>query len=148
MDVLLIEDNADDVEMTLHAFKKARFANRVHVVRDGAEALDYLFCRGKYSAGRAENRPQLILLDLNLPKISGLEVLRRLRAEKKTRQIPVIVLTVSQKDSDIIECHQLGAKTYILKPVNFQRLSQVTPYLNLDWALLKSAEGKSRPVRV
>jgi CheY-like chemotaxis protein len=136
VDILLVEDNADDVELTLHAFKKVRFANRVQVVSDGQEALDYLFCEGKY-ANRPAGRPQVVLLDLYLPKVSGLEVLRRLKAEERTREIPVVILTISQVFSDFSECQRLGAETYIIKPLNFQRLSQVTPRLQLDWALLK-----------
>jgi CheY-like chemotaxis protein len=138
VDILLVEDNPDDVELTLQGFKKSRFANQVHVVRDGAEALDFLFCRNDYAVRRAMENPQLVLLDLNLPKISGLEVLRRIKAEPLTRTIPVAVLTVSQMFSDLKECQRLGAETYIVKPVNFHRLSQVTPHLNLDWALFKS----------
>ena len=94
VDILLVEDNADDVEMTLHAFKQARFANRVQVVADGAAALDYLFCRGQYAGRHPAEHPQVVLLDLNLPKVSGLEVLRILKADKKMRRIPVIILTV------------------------------------------------------
>lgn len=137
VDVLLVEDDPNDVEFTLLAFRKARFANIVHVVHDGVEALDYLFRRGIHSQRRHEDRPQVILLDLNMPKMGGLEVLRRLKEEKKTRMIPVIILTVSQKDRDIDECLRLGAEIYIVKPVDFQRLSQVTPALNLNWALFK-----------
>lgn len=148
VDILLVEDNADDVEMTLRAFKKARFTNRVHVVGDGAEALDYIFCRGKHIKRDSKERPHVILLDLNLPKVSGLEVLRRIKAEKRTRKIPVVILTVSQKDQDIAECRRLGVETYIVKPVDFQRLSQATPRLHLDWALVKPAERKSRNVRM
>ncbi len=147
VDVLLVEDNPNDAELALHAFKKARLTNRVHVVKDGAEALDFVFCRGTYSARHAGEHPQLILLDLNLPKVSGMEVLRKIKADKKTRAIPVIVLTVSQKSSDIVECQRLGAETYMVKPVNFQRLCQVTPYLKLDWALVKPAEAAAQRVR-
>jgi CheY-like chemotaxis protein/DNA-binding transcriptional regulator YiaG len=144
VDVLLVEDNSNDVELTLHAFNNARFANRVHVVRDGAEALDYIFHRGEYALRRAEDRPQLILLDLNLPKVSGLEVLRKIKEDRDTRTIPVAILTTSQKDRDIAECLQLGAQVYITKPVDFVRLSEATPQLNLDWALIKSSETKSQ----
>ena len=148
VEILLVEDNPDDVAMTLHAFKKARFTNRVHVVRDGEEALDYIFCRGTFAQRNPNDNPSVILLDLNLPKISGLEVLRRLREEKRTQQIPAIILTVSQKDADINECQQLGAVTYIVKPVDFQKLSHATPLLKLDWALIKPAENRSQTVRV
>jgi CheY-like chemotaxis protein/predicted XRE-type DNA-binding protein len=139
VDILMVEDNAEDEELALHAFRKARFENRINVVRDGAEALDYVFCRGRYAQRLAEKSPQVILLDLNLPKVSGLEVLRRIKADKKTRMIPVVVLTVSQKGQDIAECRRLGAETYIVKPVDFQGLSRVTPLLSLNWALLKPA---------
>lgn len=138
VDILLVEDSPNDVELTLHAFKQARFANKVHVVQDGVEALDYLFCRGVYSRRRHEERPQVILLDLGLPKMSGLEVLRRLKEESRTQSIPVVVLTISQDGADVEECRRLGAATYLVKPVDFHRLSQVTPQLCLDWGLFRS----------
>jgi CheY-like chemotaxis protein/DNA-binding XRE family transcriptional regulator len=144
VDVLLVEDNADDVDLALHAFQQARFANRVQVVTDGREALDYLFREGKYARRNPGEHPQLILLDLKLPKVSGLEVLRRLKADKRTRQIPVVILTISERFDDYAECDRLGAELYIVKPLNFQRLSQVTPRLNFDWALLQPAEAKRR----
>jgi len=138
VEILLVEDNSDDVELTMHAFKQARFANRIHVASDGQEALDYLFCEGQYS-DRPMGNPQVVLLDLYLPKVNGLDVLRRIKADERTRDIPVIILTISQVFSDFAECQRLGAETYIIKPLNFLRLSQVTPRLNLDWALLKPA---------
>jgi CheY-like chemotaxis protein len=143
VDILLVEDNTNDVELTLHAFERSRFANRVHVVKDGAEALDYVFCRGIHAGRHQEDHPQIILLDLNLPKIGGLEVLRRIKADEKARNIPVIVLTGSQNDLDISESRRLGAATYIVKPVDFHRLSQVTPQLSLNWALLKPNEARA-----
>lgn len=142
VDILLVEDNPDDVALTLHAFKQARFANRIQVVSDGEAALDYVFGLGKYSAFQPAERPQVILLDLNLPRLSGLDVLRRVKADERTRHIPVVVLTVSQMFSDFAECERLGAETYIIKPLNFQRLSQVTPRLKFDWALLKASEAE------
>jgi CheY-like chemotaxis protein/DNA-binding XRE family transcriptional regulator len=141
VDILLVEDDENDVALTLHAFKKSRFANRVQVVADGMEALDYVFCRGAYSDRRLEDYPRIILLDLNLPKISGLEVLRLIKADDKTRMIPVVVLTASQSDRDIAESRRLGAATYIVKPIDFHRLSQVTPQLSLNWVLLKPTEA-------
>jgi len=139
VDILLVEDNSDDAELTLRAFKQARFANFVHVVRDGQETLDYIFCRGHYGSRRFEERPKLLLLDLNLPKVSGLEVLRRIKADRRTQMIPVVVLTVSKRDRDIAECRRLGALSYIMKPLDFQRLSEVTPELSLNWGLFKSS---------
>jgi CheY-like chemotaxis protein/DNA-binding XRE family transcriptional regulator len=144
VDILLVEDNADDVELALYAFQQARFANRVRVVTDGQEALDYLFREGKYARRNPGEHPQLILLDLKLPKVSGLEVLRRLKADKRTRQIPVVILTISERFDDYAECDRLGAELYIVKPLNFQRLSQVTPRLNFNWALLQPVEAKRR----
>jgi two-component system response regulator len=137
VDILLVEDNADDVELTLHAFKQSRVANRVTVATDGQEALDYIFGEGNHVGLCPAERPQIVLLDLYLPKVSGLDVLRRVKADERTRNIPVVVLTISQSFSDFAECQRLGAETYIIKPLNFQRLSQVTPRLNLDWALFK-----------
>jgi CheY-like chemotaxis protein/predicted XRE-type DNA-binding protein len=139
VEILLVEDNADDIELTLHAFKQARFANHVSVANDGQEALDHLFGEGKHAGRRPTDRPQVVLLDLYLPKVSGLEVLRRIKADERTRAIPVVVLTVSQVFSDFAECERLGAETYIVKPLNFQRLCQITPRLNLAWALFKPA---------
>jgi CheY-like chemotaxis protein/DNA-binding Xre family transcriptional regulator len=142
VDVLLVEDNPDDVELTLRAFKKARFANQVEVVADGAAALDYVFCEGAYAGRKPEDHPQVILLDLDLPKVNGLEVLSRMKADKRTRDLPVIILTISDDAYDIGECRRLGADNYIVKPVNFQRLIQATPELNLHWGLFKPAGVK------
>jgi CheY-like chemotaxis protein len=138
VEILLVEDNPYDVEMTLEAFRSARFANKVHVVRDGVEAMNYIFREGQYS-NRDGDHPHVILLDLNLPKVNGLEVLRRIRGDEKTRDIPVVVLTVSQKERDVAECRELGVQSYIAKPVDLQRLSQVTPTFNLEWALILPA---------
>lgn len=140
VDVLLVEDNSDDVALALKAFQKARFANRINVVSDGAAALDYLFRRVEEPAPgiRGNGRlPHVILLDLGLPEITGIEVLRRLKADPRTRGIPVVVLTASQKDQDFAVCEQLGARAYIVKPMDFAALSRTTPLLELDWALLR-----------
>jgi len=139
VDILFVEDNPDDVELTLRAFKRSKISNRIHVVRDGSAALDFLFCAGAYTHRRMSRHPELILLDLNLPKIGGLDVLRRVKGDERTRMIPVIVLTTSRNDQDIAESRRLGAETYLVKPVDFQRFSQVTPQLSLHWALLGTA---------
>ena len=144
VDILMVEDNQADVELTLHAFKKAKITNPIHVVYDGAEALDFLFCSGRYAIRKMEHRPQVVLLDLNLPGLSGLEVLRRIKSDARTRTIQVIVLTASQRDRDIGECHRLGAATYIVKPVDFENFSKVTPQLSLRWALLEPALARHR----
>ena len=137
VDILLAEDNADDVELTLRAFRQARFANRVHVVSDGQEALDYLFFRGKFSSRPPAEHAEVVLLDLDLPKVNGLEVLRRIKADSRTSAMPVVILTVSENRCNMAECRRLGADHYLVKPVNFQRLCQITPRLKLDWALVK-----------
>ena len=138
VEVLLVEDDPADVELTLCAFDNARFTNRTHVVRDGAQALDYIFCRGEFACRPMKANPQLILLDLNLPKVNGLEVLRQIKADKRTRLIPVAILTASQDIREIAECRRLGAEQYIAKPVNLQRLSLITAQFKLEWALLKA----------
>ncbi|HVW22660.1 MAG TPA: response regulator [Opitutaceae bacterium] len=140
-EILLVEDDPRDVELTLRAFKRARLTNPVRVARDGAEALEILLPAGEGAGGPP---PQLILLDLNLPKVGGLEVLRRLREDPRTRGVPVVVLTVSQQDGDIAACRRLGADTYIVKPVEFVNLCRVTPNLSLDWALLPAGAGGRR----
>jgi CheY-like chemotaxis protein len=137
VEILLVEDNPDDVEMTLQAFKQARFANHVAVVTDGQQALDYLFCRGKFARRKPSGRVQVVLLDLNLPKVSGWEVLRQIKADMRTARTPVVILTVTNDHYSVTECRRLGAENYIVKPVNFQRLMKVTPQLKLDWALVK-----------
>jgi CheY-like chemotaxis protein/DNA-binding XRE family transcriptional regulator len=139
VEILIVEDSADDAEVTIKALKDVRMTNRICVVRDGAAALDFLFCKGQYAHRKRNDRPQLILLDLGLPKIDGIEVLRQIKADPKTRTIPVIVLTVSSRDRDVAASQRLGAEAYIVKPVDFQNLSGVTPQLSLQWALLKRA---------
>jgi CheY-like chemotaxis protein/DNA-binding XRE family transcriptional regulator len=143
VDVLLVEDDPRDVELTLAAFKQSRLTNRVLVVRDGAAALDFVFCRRQYAHRRIESNPQILLLDLNLPKVHGLEVLRRIKADSQTRHIRVVVLTASRKDEYINKALELGAEAYLIKPVNFQSFSKVTPQLSCQWALL----GTTREAR-
>lgn len=136
-EILLVEDNMEDAELALRAFERANFANPIRVFADGAEVLDYLFSTGRYAGARSQPRPQLMLLDLNLPKIPGIEVLRRVKNDARTRNLPVVVLTVSREDRDIIECGQLGAANYIIKPVSFDSLCKVAPKLSFRWAMLK-----------
>lgn len=136
-DILLVEDNANDAELTVQALKDAGLANTMEVARDGEEALHYLFGSDDGSK-KPGKRPGLILLDLNLPRVDGLDVLRRLKSEPSTESIPVVILTASKMGSDVKECLRLGANAYMVKPVNFRGLSEVAPQLNLCWALLRS----------
>jgi CheY-like chemotaxis protein len=141
VEILLVEDNPLDVKITLRAFEKAHIANPLHVVNDGAQALDFVFGTGPY-AHRAEIEQSLIvLLDLSLPKKSGLEVLREMKAHKRAPEIPVIVLTASNRDRDIEECRRLGADRYIVKPVSFQNFSEVTHHFQFRWALVEASRG-------
>ena len=139
VDILLVEDNDNDTLLVVQALKNARLTNRIFAVRDGAAALDFLFCAGDFAYRRANDHPQVILLDLNLPKIDGLEVLRRAKADPRTRHIPVVVLTASKYDDAIAICKRLGAESFIAKPVNFHNFSAMTLQLSLQWALLKPA---------
>ncbi len=135
LEILLVEDNPNDVKLTLYAFKRANLANKVEVVRDGEEALARLFPADP-SPDHAETLPRLILLDLKLPKVDGLEVLRRVKADAQTRMIPVVVLTTSREERDIVESYRLGVNSYIVKPVDFEQFIEATRTLGLYWLLL------------
>lgn len=137
LEILLVEDEPADVELTMRAFRKAGVTNPVRVVGDGVAALDFLFATGPYAHRREGALPGVVLLDLRLPKLNGLEVLRRIKADRRTKNIPVIVLTSSRLDEDMTECAQLGAENYIVKPVDFQNFSEITPLLKFKWALMK-----------
>jgi len=135
-EILLVEDNQDDVDLTLRAFRKSNIANDVVVVRDGVEALEYLFTTGRY-AGRDPNAlPQVVLLDLNLPRIGGLEVLEQVRAHPKTTLLPVVILTSSIEERDLVNGYSLGANSYVRKPVDFEQFSDAVKQLGLYWLLL------------
>lgn len=131
--ILLVEDNPNDVELTLHALKLHRLANEIKVVRDGAEALDYLMCRGQYCGRDINDGPQIVLLDLKLPKVDGMEVLRQAKADPRTRMIPIVVLTSSKQDRDIVETYELGVNSYMSKPVDFQQFADAVHNLGLYW---------------
>lgn len=140
VEILLVEDDPRDVGLTTRAFEKAGITNPLHIVGDGAEALDFLFATGSYAHRWNDSHPKVILLDLNLPKVNGLDVLRRIKADPCTQKIPVVVLTVSSRDRDIAECRRLGAETYIVKPVEFHKFSDVTFNLSLGWTLVKRTQ--------
>jgi CheY-like chemotaxis protein/DNA-binding XRE family transcriptional regulator len=139
-DILLVEDDAKDIELTLAAFGAARLSNQVEVVPDGEAALDFLLRQGAFRNKPQLSRPPVVLLDLHLPKVHGLEVLRRLRADERTRDLEVIVLTNSRQDSDLHEALRLGAAAYIVKPLDFQALASITPQMNFSWVLLRTEE--------
>lgn len=136
IELLLVEDNPEDLELALRALRKAKVANRIHVARDGAEALDFIFGDGAHAGRNLADGPSVILLDLKLPKIDGLEVLRRVKGDPRTRMIPVVVLTSSKEQRDIVESYHLGVNSYIVKPVNFERFSAAVGELGLYWLLL------------
>ncbi len=134
--ILLVEDNADDEALTLRALKKNNIGNKVFVVRDGAEALDFLFCTGAYADRDPSEMPQVTLLDLKLPKVDGLEVLRQLRADKRTHLLPIVILTSSNEEKDVVAGYQLGANSYVRKPVNFIEFLEAARQLGLYWLVL------------
>ena len=136
VDILLVEDNPLDVELTLRALDESHLANRVRVARDGAEALEYIFCTGAYAEREGKDKPYVILLDLKLPLVDGLEVLRRVKSDPKTRTIPVIVLTSSCEERDIVKSYELGVNSYIVKPVDFEQFAAAVRQLGLYWLLL------------
>jgi len=134
--ILLVEDNPDDEALTMRAFRKCSIANDVVVARDGAEALDYLFAAGKYAGREVTDLPTVTMLDLKLPKIDGLEVLRRLRADERTKLAPVVILTSSRQEQDVLNGYRLGANSYIRKPVDFEQFTEAIKQLGLYWLLL------------
>ena len=136
VEILLVEDNPNDVELTLHVFQAHKLTNRIHVVRDGAEALDFIFCAGRYASRNRLDRPKVILLDLKLPRIDGLEVLGRVKRDAATRVIPVVVMTSSREERDLVESYRLGVNSYIVKPVECQQFSEAIRQVGLYWVLL------------
>jgi two-component system, response regulator len=137
--ILLVEDNADDEALTLRALNKSKVANKIIVVRDGAEALDYLFCTGSYAERDPFDLPQVILLDLKLPKVDGLEVLRRIRANDRTKMLPVVILTSSKEEQDMGNAYASGANSYVRKPVDFNQFVDAIGQLGLYWLVLNEA---------
>jgi two-component system response regulator len=144
VEILLIEDNPNDIKLALYAFHKHFIANQVHVVRDGAEALEFLFCTDRYAERQIEDRPKLILLDLKLPLVDGIEVLRRLKSDPRTQPIPVVVMTSSREESDLVKTYKLGTNSYIVKPVDFEQFSDVVRNLGFYWLLLNQSPLSER----
>jgi CheY-like chemotaxis protein len=136
VEILLVEDNPEDLALALRALAKSHLANHIQVARDGAEALEFIFCEGPHATRKIENGPKVILLDLKLPKVDGLEVLRRLKGDPRTALIPVVVLTSSKEQNDVVESYRLGVNSYIVKPVNFETFAQAVQHLGMYWLLL------------
>ncbi|MCE9554428.1 MAG: response regulator [Planctomycetes bacterium] len=139
VDILLVEDNPNDVHLALRAFKNHQLANSIHVVRDGAEALEFMFCTDRYAQRDIHSGPNMILLDLKLPLIDGIEVLRQIKADPRTRMIPVIMLTASGEERDLVESYRLGVNSYIVKPVDFDQFTESVRQLGCYWLLLNQA---------
>lgn len=136
VEILLVEDNPQDTELTLRAFRRRRIANAIHVVEDGVEALDFLFCRGAYANRPGFELPKIVLLDVKLPKLGGLDVLREIRADARTHLIPVVMVTSSREDPDIKAAYALGANSYVVKPVDFEAFQEAVSTIGLYWLLL------------
>jgi two-component system, response regulator len=139
VEILLVEDNMNDAELTIRALKKKNLANRLIHLKDGADAIDFIFAQGEYVGRDVLNIPKVILLDLKMPKVNGIEVLAKVRSDERTRKIPIVVLTSSKEDPDVNECYRLGANSYIVKPVEFDNFLQAVSELGLYWLLLNQA---------
>jgi DNA-binding response OmpR family regulator len=136
LDILLVEDNQDDMDLAMHALRREKLANRIFVVRDGEEALDFLFCRGAYAHRMFDRPPKLVLLDLKLPKVDGLEVLKQLKADSRTKNIPTVIMTSSREERDMVSGYNLGANSYIQKPVDFGQLRETVKNVGLYWLVV------------
>jgi CheY-like chemotaxis protein len=148
LDILLVEDNQDDMDLALYALKREKLANKIHVARDGEEALDFLFCRGPFAERTFEHPPKLVLLDLKLPKVDGMEVLRELKADPRTRSIPVVMMTSSREERDLVNSYNLGANSYIQKPVDFDQFRETVKSVGLYWLVINQpppTNGKPDP---
>jgi two-component system response regulator len=135
-EILLVEDNQDDLDLTLHALKRENLANNILVARDGEEALDFFFCRGNYSDRSFDHPPRLVLLDLKLPKVNGIEVLQQIKNDPRTKSIPVVILTSSKEERDLVRSYNFGANSYIQKPVNFAEFRDTVKHLGLYWLVV------------
>ncbi|TRX20624.1 response regulator [Flavobacterium franklandianum] len=135
IEILLIEDNKNDAELTIRALKKNNLANKLVHLKDGAEAIDFIFAEGNYSGRKVENIPKVILLDLKMPKVNGIEVLKKIKADERTKKIPVVILTSSKEDPDIQECYRLGVNSYVVKPVQFEEFVKSVSELGLYWII-------------
>lgn len=139
VEILLVEDNPDDLELALHALRREKLANHIEVARDGEEALDFIFCRAKYAHRNFSHQPRLILLDLKLPKVDGLQVLREIKDDPRTKSIPVVILTSSREEKDLVEGYRLGVNSYIQKPVDFEQFRGSIKTVGLYWLVVNQA---------
>jgi CheY-like chemotaxis protein len=139
IDLLLVEDNASDAELAIRELRRHKFANRIHIVRDGAEALDFVFCRGAYHTRSFSRPPKVILLDMKLPKVSGLDVLKAIKGDPRTRAVPVVVMTSSAEQRDLIESYKFGVNAYVQKPIDFEDFRQVIERFGMFWLAVNSA---------
>jgi two-component system, response regulator len=136
LDILLVEDNQDDMDLALHALRREKLANRIFVARDGEEALDFLFCRDEFGHRSFDHPPKLVLLDLKLPKVDGLEVLRQIKSDPRTQTIPIVIMTSSKEERDLVAGYKLGANSYIQKPVDFDQFREVVKSVGLYWLVI------------
>jgi two-component system response regulator len=136
LDILLVEDNQDDMDLALHALKQGKLANNIVVARDGEEALDFLFCRGAFAQRLFEHPPKLVLLDLKLPKVDGMEVLKQVKSDPRTRTIPIVIMTSSKEERDLVAGYNLGANSYIQKPVDFDQFRETVKTIGLYWLVI------------
>lgn len=139
IEILYVEDNENDIELTLRAFKKRNLANSIKIIKDGEEAIDYIFAKGQYAERDILDKPKVILLDLKLPKIGGLEILEKLKSDHRTKAIPVVVLTSSREESDMLKSYEYGVNSFVVKPINFENFSEAVSSLGLYWLLLNES---------
>jgi len=138
-DILLVEDSADDADLAVHALRREKLANNITIVRDGEEALDFLFCRGAFAERSFDHPPKLVLLDLKLPKVNGIEILKQVKEDARTKTIPVVILTSSKEERDLVDGYNLGANSYIQKPVNFDQFRETVKTLGLYWLVVNQS---------
>ena len=136
LDILLVEDNQDDIDLALHALRREKLANRIFVARDGEDALDFLFCRGPFAQRSFDHPPKLVLLDLKLPKVDGMEVLTQIKSDSRTKTIPIVIMTSSKEERDLVKSYNLGANSYIQKPVDFDQFRETVKTIGLYWLVI------------